>query len=1101
MYAVERLGSLFTRGVYTVSGPFHPFGGAVDIIIVQQPDGSFKSSPWYVRFGKFQGVLKTKEKVVNIYVNGTKAGFHMYLDHKGEAYFLKDHKNEEGDFSASSASSGDEKDEKTKNGKFRNIQSLNFDGSQIEQGAQTDPVNGKSVTRTNSKRGRILGLMFGRRSTKEDDSCSNVERVSSMERAEIAADLLEMKWSTNLPTKDRRLDNYTDKNCPKAHSPEDDLRPVERSNSNGEGISNNFEDHEEAPEVDISEKGIASTDENKDVSVQLKLDTDEFADTLKESALEESVIDAQSAVFLDASLEPIGSHIKRFSHDPVANEQTHETSEEITAHSQFLIAHEEVLEFHSEVDNADHLIEVISNEVTIRTDVATCDSAVESEEIEPTPLIYHETLESTKMRHDVSTDLVSNVKLSSDSSEQSALHEEHVCETNELISEIIQPESGASIHLETMEKHHQHNVDVYNFEDSSKRANKLESNYALTSESSCHLEEEEEENLKSRLNEDTSSLPNGFNISQEHDPSYTSEDALECSIPLSENLEEDQFLFSDLDSFVAKGNNLEQLTDDMPVEKGHHSMIDLGGVVGFEDLTSTQAFEQLSNVSRTQTSPINIPRTRTNFEETELLTRSLPNIRSHIHDLEKSNCLHSLSCSVETNPEEYNMDVLKSEYISSSKLEAASESDKAQGQSTPAGVASDECNTIPIIPDVEVSLCKHLLYEGMGADAANEAFNSAKVNVEEISALGPSLVKNDKLVVKIRGHYFPWDAAAPIILRMISFGQEHVFEHQGMIAVDRAEKNLKADTMNGSWRLWPFNFKKSKSISSVQSTPESTILIDSKSTDSSRNLSGDKFMQKLNVVKKVQSLTPSSEEIATLDLKEGRNVVTFSFSTAMLGQQQVDARIYLWKWNTRIVVSDVDGTITKSDVLGQFMPLVGVDWSQTGVAHLFSAIKENGYQLLFLSARAISQAYLTRQFLFNLKQEGKALPDGPVVISPDGLFPSLYREVIRRAPHEFKIQCLEDIKAVFPSDCNPFYAGFGNRDTDEISYLKVGIPKGKIFIINPKGEVAVNRRVDTRSYTSLHALVNGMFPAMTYNDQEDYNSWNFWRLPLPAIDM
>ena len=29
----------------------------------------------------------------------------------------------------------------------------------------------------------------------------------------------------------------------------------------------------------------------------------------------------------------------------------------------------------------------------------------------------------------------------------------------------------------------------------------------------------------------------------------------------------------------------------------------------------------------------------------------------------------------------------------------------------------------------------------------------------------------------------------------------------------------------------------------------------------------------------------------------------------------------------------------RSDVLGQFMPLVGKDWSQTGVAHLFSAIK------------------------------------------------------------------------------------------------------------------------------------------------------------------
>jgi phosphatidate phosphatase PAH1 len=47
----------------------------------------------------------------------------------------------------------------------------------------------------------------------------------------------------------------------------------------------------------------------------------------------------------------------------------------------------------------------------------------------------------------------------------------------------------------------------------------------------------------------------------------------------------------------------------------------------------------------------------------------------------------------------------------------------------------------------------------------------------------------------------------------------------------------------------------------------------------------------------------------------------------------------------------------------------------------------------------------------------------------------------------------QDIKALFPSDYNPFYAGFGNRDTDELSYKKMGIPKGKIFIINPKVSV------------------------------------------------
>ncbi|XP_049932328.1 phosphatidate phosphatase PAH1-like [Nymphaea colorata] len=69
-----------------------------------------------------------------------------------------------------------------------------------------------------------------------------------------------------------------------------------------------------------------------------------------------------------------------------------------------------------------------------------------------------------------------------------------------------------------------------------------------------------------------------------------------------------------------------------------------------------------------------------------------------------------------------------------------------------------------------------------------------------------------------------------------------------------------------------------------------------------------------------------------------------------------------------------------------------------------------------------------------------------------------------------------EIRALFPSDYNPFYAGFGNRDTDELSYRKIGIPKGKIFIINPKGEVAIDNCVDSRSYCSLHTLVNDMFP-------------------------
>ncbi|CAA2984643.1 phosphatidate phosphatase PAH1-like isoform X1 [Olea europaea subsp. europaea] len=77
-----------------ITTPFHPFGGAVDIIVVKQHDGAFRSTPWYVRFGKFQGVLKGAEKVVRIEVNGVEADFHMYLDNSGEAYFVQENNSE-----------------------------------------------------------------------------------------------------------------------------------------------------------------------------------------------------------------------------------------------------------------------------------------------------------------------------------------------------------------------------------------------------------------------------------------------------------------------------------------------------------------------------------------------------------------------------------------------------------------------------------------------------------------------------------------------------------------------------------------------------------------------------------------------------------------------------------------------------------------------------------------------------------------------------------------------------------------------------------------------------------------------------------------------
>ena len=49
------------------------------------------------------------------------------------------------------------------------------------------------------------------------------------------------------------------------------------------------------------------------------------------------------------------------------------------------------------------------------------------------------------------------------------------------------------------------------------------------------------------------------------------------------------------------------------------------------------------------------------------------------------------------------------------------------------------------------------------------------------------------------------------------------------------------------------------------------------------------------------------------------------------GTTKAQCSVYLWDYHDKVVISDIDGTITRSDVAGQVLPLVGMDWTQNGV--------------------------------------------------------------------------------------------------------------------------------------------------------------------------
>ena len=61
--------------------------------------------------------------------------------------------------------------------------------------------------------------------------------------------------------------------------------------------------------------------------------------------------------------------------------------------------------------------------------------------------------------------------------------------------------------------------------------------------------------------------------------------------------------------------------------------------------------------------------------------------------------------------------------------------------------------------------------------------------------------------------------------------------------------------------------------------------------------------------KYAKTLRLTSDQLKQLDLKSGANTITFSLSAS--GVAACTARIFVWDHSDLIVVSDIDGTITK----------------------------------------------------------------------------------------------------------------------------------------------------------------------------------------------
>ncbi|XP_040588756.1 phosphatidate phosphatase LPIN3 isoform X2 [Mesocricetus auratus] len=385
--------------------------------------------------------------------------------------------------------------------------------------------------------------------------------------------------------------------------------------------------------------------------------------------------------------------------------------------------------------------------------------------------------------------------------------------------------------------------------------------------------------------------------------------------------------------------------------------------------------------------------------------------------------------------------------------------------------------TLDSVDKIALSLCGGLADT---RDISLEKFNQHMVSYEDLIK-NPGLLDDPNLVVKINEKHYNWAVAAPMILSLQAF-QKNLPEH-------RAQREKTAARQQQG--------EKTEVLSSDDDAPDSPVILEVPPLPASTP-------GYIPTYKK--SLRLSSDQIRCLNLHEGANDVVFSVTTQYQGTCRCKATIYLWNWDDKVVISDIDGTITKSDALGHILPQLGKDWTHQGITSLYHKIHLNGYKFLYCSARAIGMADLTKGYLQWVSEHGCGLPKGPILLSPSSLFSALHREVIEKKPEVFKVACLSDIQQLFLPQGQPFYAAFGNRPNDVFAYQQVGLPESRIFTVNPRGDLVQELIKNHKStYQRLGEVVELLFPPVVRGPSTDlanpeYSNFCYWREPLPHVD-
>ena len=322
---------------------------------------------------------------------------------------------------------------------------------------------------------------------------------------------------------------------------------------------------------------------------------------------------------------------------------------------------------------------------------------------------------------------------------------------------------------------------------------------------------------------------------------------------------------------------------------------------------------------------------------------------------------------------------------------------------------------------IEISLCNLYINKHLKKEEKNKIFEKFKIDFEDF-ILNPIKIINKKPMIRINDKIYQNEEGIAFLICELAYSK----------------------------KLPPINPEKKQTETKNQITQKKKI--------------------------KNRSKKPNINFLKKINLKPGINKLIYVLKNTFNQRTTFQTRIFFYKnpKKKRIIISDIDGTITKSDVLGHIMPIFNINWSHAGIAELYTSLITRNYIIIYLTARNIGQAKRTKDYLTTINEKGNIrLPEGPVITSPDSLFAALHREVIIKQPQIFKIKALDEIIKVFGMK---IFGGFGNKSSDVEAYRQVGVCADRIFTIDSKSEVEVFGSKEVLDYFLIKERIDEFFP-------------------------